>query len=406
MGWFEEATRRRSAEIRDQGRWRSIRTLRSGGTTTTVTATGKPVVQFASNDYLGLSMHPAVAEAAASAAREAGSGSGASRLIVGSRREHDELEGALAAWKRPDLAGAAALLFPTGYAANLGTLGAVGAAAAAAVGGQHDAVVFSDELNHASIIDGTRLSRLAVEVYPHLDLDDLRTRIAAREGRPTVVVSDVVFSMDGDVADVAALSGLCAAHDALLVLDVAHDVFGAASDIVEDASVLMVGTLSKSLGSLGGYVVGTREAIELVLNTARPFIFSTATPPPVAAAAKAALAIETAADGDRLRARLRDNIDRIQPGHPSPIIPLVIGDDTEAMDVAAALLERGLLVPAIRPPTVPAGTSRLRIALSALHTRSQVDQLREALADLGHPLAASGATDTGAGRAAGTDPNT
>lgn len=398
MGWFEDATQRRSYEIRDQGRWRSIRSLRSGGTTTTVTATGKPVVQFASNDYLGLSMHPAVAEAAAKAAREVGSGSGASRLIVGSRREHDDLENALAVWKRPDLPDAAALLFPTGYAANLGTMGAVGAAATAVPRGAEDAVVLSDELNHASIIDGTRLSKLAVEVYPHLDLEELRSRLAQRDGRPTVVVSDVVFSMDGDVADIAALSALCAAHDALLILDVAHDVFGAASAVVEGASVLMVGTLSKSLGSLGGYVVGTRDAIELVLNTARPFIFSTATPPPVAAAAAAALAIETGSDGDRLRARLHDNIDRIQPGHPSPIIPVVIGDDTEAMGVSAALLERGLLVPAIRPPTVPAGTSRLRVALSSLHTRSQLDQLCEALAELGHPLPAVNSRGPSAGK--------
>ncbi|MGI9576771.1 MAG: aminotransferase class I/II-fold pyridoxal phosphate-dependent enzyme, partial [Microthrixaceae bacterium] len=272
MGWFEQATRRRSAEIRDEGRWRSVRTLGAGGTTTTVTATGKPVVQFASNDYLGLSMHPAVAEAAQSVARQVGFGSGASRLIVGGRREHDDLEAALAAWKRPNLAEAAALLFPTGYAANLGTLGAVGVAAATAAGAAENAVVFSDELNHASIIDGTRLSRLAVEVFPHLDLENLEARLAARSGRPSIVVSDVVFSMDGDVADIASLSAMCAAHDALLILDVAHDVFGASSAVDDEASVLMVGTLSKSLGSLGGYVVGTRDAIELVLNTARPFI--------------------------------------------------------------------------------------------------------------------------------------
>lgn len=390
MGWFEEATRRRTAEIRDQGRWRTIRTLRAGGTTTTMTATGEPVVQFASNDYLGLSMHPDVAEAAARAAKETGFGSGASRLVVGSRREHDQLEDALARWKRPDLEDSAALLFPTGYAANLGTLGAVGAAAAATAGGPGKAVVFSDELNHASIIDGTRLSRLPVEVYPHLDLAELESRLAARSGAPSVVVSDVVFSMDGDVLDVAAMSSICARHGALLVLDVAHDVFDAASEVVDGADVLVVGTLSKSLGSLGGYVVGSRAAIEMVLNTARPFIFSTATPPPVAAAAAAALAIETSAEGARRRARLRDNIDRLRPGHPSPIIPVVIGDDDEAMEVSAALLEQGLLVPAIRPPTVPAGTSRLRVALCALHTRGQLDMLSEALAELGHPVGSVG----------------
>ena len=392
MGWFDEAVTRRSEQIREQGRWRSIRSLRTGGTTTTVTASGEPVIQFASNDYLGLSMHPAVAGAAQAAAREAGFGSGASRLIVGSRPEHDALEDALAHWKRPGSPDSAALVFPTGYAANLGTLGAVAAAAGVGGGttGGEVPVIFSDELNHASIIDGTRLARLPVEVYPHLDLGDLEKRLVARGGKPSVVVSDVVFSMDGDVADIAGLSGLCATHDALLVLDVAHDVFDAASATDPAASVLLVGTLSKSLGSLGGYVVASSATIDLALNTARPFIFSTATPPPVAAAALAAVRIECSTEGRRLRARLRDNIDHLRPGHPSPIIPVMVGDDTEAMQVTDSLLDRGLLVPAVRPPTVPPGTARLRVALSALHTRSQLDQLAEALSALGHPVNGDG----------------
>jgi len=381
MGWFDEAAKRANDGIERSGRRRTIRSLRAGGTTTTVTATGEPGVQFASNDYLGLATHPAVATAAADAAHEFGSGSGASRLVVGSRPVHDELEDALAAWKRPDLDDAAALLFPTGYAANLGTLGAI--AAAAPYG---DSVVYSDELNHASIIDGTRLSRIPTEVYAHLDLVDLESRLASRDARHAVVVSDVVFSMDGDVVDVARLSRLCAQYDAVLVLDVAHDVFDAAAAATPEASVVLVGTLSKSLGSLGGYIVASRHVVDLAVSTARSFIFSTAPPPPAAAAALEALRIETSAEGERLRSRLRNNIDRLRHGHASPIIPLVIGDDREAMAVSAALLERQLLVPAIRPPTVPQGTSRLRVALSSLHTRSQLDLLTAACTELGHPL--------------------
>jgi 7-keto-8-aminopelargonate synthetase-like enzyme len=272
-------------------------------------------------------------------------------------------------------------VFPTGYAANLGVLGAVTTA-----GGRDNTVVFSDELNHASIIDGTRLGRMATDVYPHGDLEELGRRMRVRSRPHAVVVTDVVFSMDGDVTDVAALSRLCAEQEALLILDVAHDVFEVTEHLDPAADVLVVGTLSKTLGSLGGYVVGTRTAIDLLLNTARPFIFSTATPPPMAAAAQEALRIVQSSEGTRLRARLRDNIDRLRPGHPSPIIPVIIGSDEDAMRVSAGLLEAGLLVPAIRPPTVPAGTSRLRITLSAQHTRGELDRLKEALDQLGVPL--------------------
>lgn len=374
MGWFDETAAATNASIALSGRWRQVRTLQGGGTTTTVSATGTPVVHFASNDYLGLSTHPAVTAASAEAATSTGAGTGASRLIVGGRPVHDRLEEELANWKRPDLPNAAALLFPSGYAANLGVLGAV-----AAAGGVDHTVLFSDELNHASIIDGARLSRLATDVYPHGDLEALDIRLASRSRRQAVVVSDVVFSMDGDVADIGALSAMCARHDALLVLDVAHDLFGATTEIHPDASVLTVGTLSKMLGSLGGFVVGTRSAIDLAINTARPFIFSTAPPPPAAAAAEAALAVVRSEEGDRLLARLRDNIDHLRPGHPSPIIPVVLGEDSRAMEVSAALLEAGLLVPAIRPPTVAAGTARLRITVSARHTRGQLDDLAEVL---------------------------
>ncbi len=388
MGWFDEEASATNASIALAGRWRQVRTIQGGGPNTTISATGSPVVQFASNDYLGLATHPSVSEAAARAAIDVGTGAGASRLIVGSRPVHDRLEKALATWKRPDLPDAASLVFPTGYAANLGVLSAV-----ATAGGRDNTVVFSDELNHASIIDGTRLARMATDVYPHGDLGELARRLQMRSRSRAVVVSDAVFSMDGDVTDIAALSQLCAAEDALLILDVAHDVFDATKALAQNAEVLVVGTLSKLLGSLGGYVVGSRNVIDLVTNTARPFIFTTAPTPPSAAAAEEALRIVQSPEGDRLRTRLRNNIDRLRPGHPSPIIPLVIGADDEAMRVSEALLDAGILVPAIRPPTVPVGTARLRVALSAQHTRGQMDQLVDELETLGIPMRSSTVVD-------------
>ena len=387
MGWFDEAVSRRNAEIAAAGRWRQVRTLAGGGPLTECVADGRTVVQFAANDYLGLATHPAVSEAAIAEVRRTGTGSGASRLIVGSRPVHDELEDALAQQWSPLLGtGASALLFPTGYAANLGTLtAAVGAA------GADDTVVLSDELNHASIIDGVRLSRAEVAVYPHGDLHALERLLAERRRRRAVVVSDMVFSMDGDVADVAELAERCARRDALLVLDVAHDVFGAllaqaAPVRATGATVVVVGTSSKTLGALGGWMVAARPTVELALNTARSFIFTTAPSPPDTAAALAALRLLQGEEGRRLREALRANVDHLAPGHPSPIVPVVLGSERRALEVAAALLEDGLLVPAIRPPTVPEGTCRLRIAVSAAHTREQLDRLRAGLARAGVAL--------------------
>jgi 7-keto-8-aminopelargonate synthetase-like enzyme len=387
MAWFAEAVARRNAEITRQGRWRQVRTLAGGGPVTRCVADGRAVVQFASNDYLGLATHPALADAAADAAREMGTGAGASRLIVGSREVHDELELALAAHWAP-LVGpqASALLFPTGFAANLGAMATVVAA-----GGQADTVVLSDELNHASIIDGIRLSRAEVEVFPHADLDALDRRLSLRRRPRAVVVSDMVFSMDGDVADAVGLARCCAAHDAVLVLDVAHDAFSSllalAEPVVETGTtVVVVGTSSKTLGALGGWLVADRATVELALNTARSFIFTTAPSPPDAAAARVGLRLLEGHEGERLRARLRTNVDRLAPGHPSPIIPLMLGAEQRALAVSAALLEDGLLVPAIRPPTVAEGSCRLRIALSAEHTSEQLDRLEDALARAGAPL--------------------
>lgn len=378
-----EAVRARNDAIGAAGRWRSVRTLSDGDPRTTLlagpelasdAANGVPIVHFASNDYLGLSRHPAVVAAAAKALADEGAGSGASRLVVGGRQTHNDLEAELANWTGHD----AALLFPTGFMANMGVLGALIDA-----GGRQDTTVFSDELNHASIIDGIRAARARVEVYPHLDLDALAGALAARSTSHAVVVTDLVFSMDGDVVPVADLATVCATHDALLVLDEAHAALGphgtAATARAAGCDVVTVGTLSKTLGSLGGFVAGSSDVVDLCVNTSRSFIFTTAPPPSTAAAALAALRIVRSAEGDELRARLRRHVERIRPGHPSPIVPVVLGSEDAAVAASRQLLDAGLLVPAIRPPTVAVGTSRLRVALSAAHTESDVQRLATAL---------------------------
>jgi 8-amino-7-oxononanoate synthase len=366
---WRRAVEARNAEIRAQGRWRSICALEGGAAETRIAATGQGVVSFASNDYLGLSQHPGLAAAARAALERFGTGAGASRLVVGARPIHAELERELAAWKGAE----AALLFPTGYAANVGLL--------AALGRLGEVCIASDELNHASIVDGAKLSRARVAVYPHGDLERLEAILRAAER--AVVVSDAVFSMDGDLAPVEALAALSVRYGALLVLDEAHAVLGPKAPRLPGLDVLVVGTLSKTLGALGGFVAGPRAYVDLLVNTARTFIFTTAPPPADAAAALAALRIVRSAEGAELEARLRANVARLAPGHPSPIVPIVLGDEARALAASQALLERGLLVPAIRPPTVAPGSSRLRVALSAAHTPDQVDTLAAALAELG-----------------------
>lgn len=366
---WEEVIARRLGSIRDSGRWRTVRTLSDGAPHTRLG--DRAVVSFASNDYLGLTQHPAVRAAAADAIDRWGSGSGSARLIVGSRPPHDELEAAIAAWKHRD----AALLFTTGYQANVGVLGALASAAP-------DAVIHSDELNHASIIDGARLARAEVRVYPHVDLGVLADHLATEADRHQLVVSDAVFSMDGDLAPVEGLAELCASYGALLVLDEAHAVLGPTAP----PGAVIVGTASKALGALGGFVAGSDGVVDLCRNVARSFIFTTASTPADTAAALAALRIITSAEGDALRERLRSHIARLLPlrgDHPSPIIPVMLGTEDRAVTVAGELLERGLLVPAIRPPTVPEGSCRLRVALSAAHTEEDVDRLATALTDLG-----------------------
>jgi 8-amino-7-oxononanoate synthase len=355
------------AAVADAGRYRTLRPLDGTGPAF-VHPTAGPVVSFASNDYLGLAGHPAVRAAAAEAAARSGAGTGSSRLIVGDRPAHHDLEDELAEWRGAD----AALVFPSGYQANVAVLTTYGAG--------RDCRVVSDELNHASIIDGARLSRAEVCVYRHGDTDQAARLVREAPGR-CVVVSDSVFSMDGDVAPVQALSEICAHHDALLVLDDAHAVFPL-PDVGSDVVCLRVGTLSKALGSQGGFVTGPRAGIDLLVNRARSFIFTTGLAPPAVAASHAALRIVRSAEGAGLIRRLRDHVQAVAPGHPSPIVPVVIGSEPDAVAAADRLLAAGLLVPAIRPPTVPPGTSRLRVSLSAAHTNEEVVRLVAALEPL------------------------
>jgi len=268
----------------------------------------------------------------------------------------------LAAWTGEE----AAVVFASGFAANLGAL--------TTFGGDR---LLSDELNHASIVDGCRLARGRVSVYRHRDAGHCAALLAEAPSTRSVVVTDLVFSMDGDVAPIDELASTCRVNDALLVVDEAHAALGPA--ITPDCAHLRVGTLSKTLGAQGGFIAGPRALVDLVINRARSFIFTTALAPADAAAALAALEVVRGAEGVRRLRRLRQAVDLVAPGHPSPIIPIVVGDERSTVGLADALLERGVLVPAIRPPTVPAGTSRLRVAMSAAHSDDDIELLIGAL---------------------------
>jgi 8-amino-7-oxononanoate synthase len=368
MSWYEWA-KSLNARISEAGRWRQVHDLDAAGHTGRL-RDGSPVVSFASNDYLGLTQHPSVKRGAVEALERWGAGSGAARLIVGSRPIHTELEEEIARWKDKERA----LLFPTGFAANLGALSTFGHA---------DALICSDELNHASIVDGCRMAKAEVAVYPHRDIEAV-DRLLAGSGKRGIVVSDSVFSMDGDLAPIEDLVEVCARHDALLILDEAHAVLGP-HPRRSDIDRIRVGTLSKFLGAMGGYVAADAVFVDLLTNTARPFIFTTASSPADAGAALAAIRILRSEEGRKLTARLRSHVDRVRPGHPSPIIPIVIGDEDSAVEASRRLRERGFLVPAIRPPSVPPGTSRLRVTLSAAHTDEQIEGLLVALKEIGAP---------------------
>jgi 8-amino-7-oxononanoate synthase len=346
---------------------------------------GEPLVNFSSNDYLGLAASPAVRAAALAALEHAGVGTGASRLVVGDTLAHQRLEARLAAFEGTE----AALLFNSGFAANTGAI--------PALVGPGDAV-FSDALNHASLIDGCRLSRARVVVYPHADPEGLARALEATPARRRLVVTDTVFSMDGDWAPLREIVEVCRAHGAALMVDEAHatGVLGArGAGLCEELGVeaevdLRMGTLSKALGAMGAYVATSRAVADLLISRARPLIFSTALPAALCAAAEAALdALEhDVAPRERLWRNIRRFAQGLRalglPAEPrSAIFPVLLGEPEHALEAARRCRERGLLVKAIRPPTVPEGTSRLRFCLCAGHSEGHIDLALETLRKLG-----------------------
>jgi 8-amino-7-oxononanoate synthase len=345
---------------------------------------GREAVNFSSNDYLGLAFHPAIAEAMAEGARHWGTGSTASRLICGTSAEHLSLEEELAAAKGTE----AALVFSTGVAAATGSI--------PALVGRGDVVIL-DKLAHACLVDGARASGAAMRVFPHNDLGKLESHLEwARASHPSgrvLIVTESVFSMDGDLVPLPDIVELKERHGAWLFLDEAHAVGvrgtgmqGLAGELglVERIEVQM-GTLGKALGVSGGYIAGSRTLIDYLINSARSFIFSTAPSPAVAAACRAALRIVQSPEGDALRARLVENVALLssltgEETPPSAILPLILGSEEHALAASARLLEEGFLVPAIRYPTVPRNTARLRITQSSVHTPAEIREFSGALA--------------------------
>ena len=334
-------------------------------------------VPFSSNDYLGLAGDERVAAAAAHAAARWGAGAGASRLITGGTDLHHSLERALAEWKGAE----DAVVFSSGYLANVGTIAALVSAGDA---------VFSDELNHASIIDGCRLSGATVCVYPHRDADALRRALASTPANRRLVVTDGVFSMDGDAADLADLAAAARDHDAVLMVDDAHGcgVLGpdgrgtAAAQGCADQVSVSVGTLSKAFGSAGGYVTGSAALCEWLRNRARGFVFDTALAPPAAGAALAALSIARAETDRRERAvGLAKELAAALAVEPPAacVVPVLVGDTARAVELQQRLSAVGFDVVAIRPPTVPDGTARLRLTTTARHTIDDVRAVAAAI---------------------------
>lgn len=344
---------------------------------------GKPVIAFCSNDYLGLANHPDLVKALAAGAKKWGVGSGASHLISGHLKPHEEVEEKLAAFTGMQKA----LLFSTGYMANLGVV--------QSLMGRSDEI-FADRLNHASLIDAAQISRADHMRYPHGDVGTLRAQLAASTGKRKMILTDGVFSMDGDIAPLPELFELAEKHDAWLVIDDAHG-FGtlgphgrgslAHFGIPSSPRVVLIGTLGKAAGVSGAFVAGDTTVIDYLLQTARTHIFTTAQPPALSVAIMKSL--ELIADSDerrqhlqRLIARLRDGLKSLPwelMSSPTAIQPIIIGGNDDAVRISDGLMDSGYWVPAIRPPTVAAGKARLRITLSAAHTEAQVDGLLDAI---------------------------
>ncbi len=353
---------------------------------------GRAMLAFCSNDYLGLAAHPRVVEALRAGAQLYGAGSGASHLISGHSRAHAILEERLAELAAPHIDEARALYFSTGYMANLAVLTALGA--------DNDAVIFSEALNHASLIDGARLARAGVSVYPHGDVAALEAQLAASTATTKIVATDAVFSMDGNLAPLPALLALCERHGAWLFVDDAHGfgVLGAQGRgalehfKLRSPNIVYVGTLGKAAGVSGAFIAAHASLVELMIQRARPYIYTTAAPPALAHALLTSLDIITGEEGAALRSHLELLIAQLDSelrltrwqrvASTTPIQPIIIGPNDEALRIAAALYARGLWVPAIRPPTVPKGTARLRVTLSAAHTHDELAQLATALNEL------------------------
>jgi glycine C-acetyltransferase/8-amino-7-oxononanoate synthase len=365
---------KRLEELRERGLHRRLRLI-DGPQGPRVTLDGQQVLLLCSNNYLGLADRAEVREAAAEAALRWGAGSGASRLISGNMAPHRALEERLAEFKGYE----AALLFGSGYLANTG--------AVAALAGRGE-VVFSDELNHASIVDGCRLSRAETFVYRHADLEHLAWALYHVRGRPALIVTDGVFSMDGDLAPLVELLELARRHGARLMVDEAHATGAvgpggrgsvAAAGLSGEVDVV-VGTLGKALGSYGAYICANAETVDFLLNTARPFIFSTAPPPPAAGAALAALDLLEAEP--QLVERLQANAATLRAalaaeglgagGSRTQIVPIEVGEAEAAMALCERALERRIFAQGIRPPTVPEGSSRLRLAAMATHRAEEL----------------------------------
>ncbi len=366
-------------EARGLKRWRRVLESPQGAR---VQVDGRESLAFCSNDYLGLAGHPALVAAAREGAERYGVGAGASHLILGHGAAHHDLEQRLASF----VGLPCAVLFSTGYLANIGIV--------TALAGRADAV-FADRLNHASLNDAALLARAAFRRYPHLDLAALARLLAGTRARRKLIVTDAVFSMDGDIAPIPDLITLAERHDAWLLLDDAHGfgVLGRAGHGVlehfgvDSPRIIYMATLGKAAGVFGAFVAGAREVVETLIQRARPYVYTTAPPPLLSVALMKSL--DLIADGEWRRGHLRNLIallrERLQlrrwrlASSATAIQPVLIGANDEAVAAAAALAHRGLLVPAIRPPTVPPGTARLRISLSAAHEAADVERLAAAL---------------------------
>lgn len=385
LEWFDKALREREAQALTRRRREA-----STPTAPRQTVDGEVRLLFCANDYLGLANHPAVVAALQEGARLYGAGSGASHLISGHSRAHQQLEDRLAAMASTVIPGARALSFSTGYMANL--------AAVSALGGEGVAI-FSERLNHASLIDGVRLARGERQVFA--SVDELAAQLAASRAERKLIVTDAVFSMDGHLAPLRELLALAETHDALLLVDDAHG-FGVLGPQGRGSlahlglcseRLVLVGTLGKAAGVGGAFVAAHPLVTDWLLQTARPYIFTTAAPPALAHALLTSLDLIEGEEGERRRAQLellgaqlREGLEALAsprgwrlPHTDTPIHPVVIGENAEALALAARLDAAGIRVPAIRPPTVPAGTARLRITLCASHQAEEVDALLNAL---------------------------